>query len=260
MLQAIALGQAITWALVACRIGGFVVSSPFPGAFVGPTQRVGLVVGLSWVTSIFAVSSHAPQDIGLAFFVSAALEMACGLAIGITFRLILSAADMAGSFLSQAMGLSSASVLNPTVEAQDTIVARIVTLLALLLAVSAGVHRVALAYLLASFRALPVGMVTFSPASAMVLVDVAILSFYAGLQLAMPVVGVALIVQVGLAMTARAAPSLQIFSVGFTVLLLTGSVVLLSCLRDIGGGLLLHFESLSGWLDVLFVGADGRAP
>jgi len=260
MFQSIALDQAIAWGLVACRIGGFVVVSPFPGAFVGASQRVGLVFGLSWVTSLFSASTHAPHDVGLAFFGAAALEMLCGVAIGLAFRLVFAAADMAGQFLSQAIGLASASVLNPTIEAQDTIVARIVTLLALVLALGAGVHRVALAYLLASFRVLPVGSATFSSESAMVFVDLAIASFTVGLQLAMPVIGVALVVQVGLAMTARAAPSLQIFSVGFTVLLLTGMVLLLACLRDIGAGLLLHFESLSGWLDLLFLGADGARP
>jgi flagellar biosynthetic protein FliR len=257
MLQTFALGQAIAWALVACRIAGFVVSSPFPGSYVGSTSRIGLVACLSWVASVFAPAAEAPHEVGLALVGSAALEMACGLTIGLAFRLILSAAEMAGQFLSQAMGLSTASVLNPTIDAEDTIVARIVTLLSLTLALGAGVHRVALSYLLASFRVLPVGAATVSPASAMAFVDIAILSFTVGLRLAMPVVGVALVVQVGLAMTARAAPSLQIFSVGFTVLLLTGTFVLLASLRDIGAGLLLHFGSLSGWWDTLLLGAQG---
>jgi flagellar biosynthetic protein FliR len=257
MLQTIVLSQAMLWALAACRISGFVVGSPFPGAYVAATQRTGLVVGLAWVTSMFATPSHVPHDIGPAFFVSCGLELACGLVIGLAFRLIFFAADTTGQLLSTAVGLSSASVLNPSIEVQDTIVSRIVTLLALLLALGAGVHRVALGYLLASFRAIPVGSVAFSSSSAMLFIDIAILSFTVGVQLAMPAVGVALVVQVGLAMTARAAPSLQIFSVGFTVLMLTGFVVIIACLRDIGTGLLLHFGTLSSWLDALLVGADG---
>jgi flagellar biosynthetic protein FliR len=260
MLETIVLGQAITWVLVGSRIAGFVVGSPFPGANVPPMQRVGLVAGLAWVASMFATSAHAPRELGLALFGATALEFACGVAIGLTFRLIFLAADITGQLLSQAVGLSSASILNPTLEAQDTVLGRILTLFALLLALGAGVHRVALAYLLASFQELPVATVTVSAGSPLALIELAVSSFTVGVELAMPALGVALVVQIGLAMTARAAPSLQIFSVGFSVLLVTGFVVLVSCLHDIGAGLLAHYGSLPDRLDAVLVGLAGARP
>ena len=260
MFRAVALGQAIAWALVAVRLAGFVVGSPFPGAYVSNTQRVGLVVVLAWAASMFAPSSDLPTELGLNAAGAAAGAVAGGVAIGIAFRMLFMAADTVGQVLAEATGLSSASVMNPTVEAEDTIMSRIVTLMALLLALTAGVHRTALAYLLASFRALPLGHVSASSVNPMALLDLTVRSFVVGVQIGLPVAGVALIVQLGLAMVARAAPSLQIFSVGFSVLVLTGLVVTMTELRGMGAGLLAHYESLPNWLDIVFVVPAGTTP
>jgi flagellar biosynthesis protein FliR len=260
MLNALILGYAATFTLMVSRITGFVVGSPFPGDHVSATQRVGLVAGLAWVATMFAPMSSIPREIGPRLAAASILELGCGLVIGLAFRFIMTAAEVAGQVLAHAVGLSSPSVLNPTLDAQDSILSRIVTLLAMLLALAAGVHRVALQYLLASFSALPLGTPMSLTRAATGLIDLAIGSFAVGIQLAMPVIGVAFVVQLGLAMIARAAPALQIFSVGLSVMIATGFVVLSASLRDIGSGLLVHFASLSGWLDVLLLGMSERAP
>jgi flagellar biosynthetic protein FliR len=209
---------------------------------------------------MFAPMSAVPREIGPGLAGASVLELGCGLVIGLAFRFIMTTADVAGQVLAHAVGLASPSVLNPTLDAQDSILSRIVTLLAMLLALAAGIHRVALQYLLASFSALPLGTPMSLTRAAAGLVDLAIGSFAVGVQLAMPVVGVAFVVQLGLAMIARAAPALQIFSVGLSVMIATGFVVLSASLRDIGSGLLVHFASLSGWLDVLLLGLTEQAP
>jgi flagellar biosynthetic protein FliR len=260
MLERLALTYAATFALVLSRIAGFVVVSPFPGANVGRTQRVGLVFGLAWVATLYAPAAAAPREIALPLLFAAVQELACGLVIGLAFRFLFMAAEVAGQLLSQAVGLSSATTLNPTLGAQDMILSRVVTLLALLLALGAGIHRVALGYLLASLRALPVGTPMSLSGTSMVFVDLSITSFAVGVQLAMPVIGVMFVVHLGLAMIARAAPALQIFSVGLSVLLATGSLVLLASLHDVGTGFIVHFGALSRWLDMLLVSLSGRAP
>jgi flagellar biosynthetic protein FliR len=259
-LEDIVLGYAATWALVASRVAGFVVTSPFPGSNVPTTQRVGLVAVLTWIVTSFASIHSAPQGLGPALVAGAAVELGTGLVMGLAFRFVFMAAEVAGQLLSQAVGLSSVSVLNPTVGAQDAILGKVVTLLALLLALGTGVHRVALGALMASFRALPVGTSTSLPSAALILIDLPIASFAVGVQLAMPVVGMALVIQVTLAMIVRAAPALQIFSVGFSVLVLTGLLVLTASLRDIGGGLVAYMGTLPAALDALLSSLARGAP
>src|SRR6202035_3414333 len=123
MLSRLVLTTAATFALVLARLAGFVVSSPFPGAHVGRTQRAGLVGALAWGATMFAPSASAPTELGYTLIAAVVVEVACGLLIGIAFRLVFMAAEVTGQMLSQAVGLSTASILNPTVEAQDVILA-----------------------------------------------------------------------------------------------------------------------------------------
>jgi len=156
------------------------------------------------------------------------------------------------------VGLGTAAVLNPTIETQDSVLGRIVSLLAMLIALGAGVHRTALAYLLGSFRAIPVGSAMLVPAATGTFIDLAGTAIGVGVELAMPVLAVGLIVQIGLALVARAAPSLQIFSVGLGILIGAGALTLLTTLGDLGAGLATHFASLGEALDRVLGAMQGR--
>jgi flagellar biosynthesis protein FliR len=250
MFERLVATSAVAFALIVARLAGFIVSSPFPGANVGKTQRVGLVMALALVVTAYAPTGSAPSSLDVDLVPAALRELGCGLVLGIGFRFVFMAAEVAGQLLSQAVGLSSASMLNPTIEAQDVILARIVTLLGMLLALDVGAHRVALGYLLGSFRALPVGTPFSLSPTAPIFLELTVRSFTTGVQLAMPVIAVAVVVHLALAMIARAAPALQIFSVGFAVILTTGSLVVLASLRDVAAGLIQHFGTVGRWLDV----------
>jgi flagellar biosynthetic protein FliR len=241
--------NAALFALAASRIAGFVVVSPFPGQNVSRSQRVTLVVVLAWVAMSFAPSAAAPRELNLELVGRAALELGCGITVGVAFRFVFAAAEVLGGVLGQMTGLSSPSVLNPTIDAPETAVGRIVGLCAMLVALAAGVHRVALSGLLESFRALPIGTAAVLDAPLLRFVDLGIDAFVVGVRLATPVVGVALLVQLALAMVSRAAPSVQIFSVGFGVLFTSSIVGLLASLDDMAAGLTAHFASLAPFID-----------
>lgn len=243
-LASLALGKASLFTLVASRIVGFVVASPFPGRNVSTTLRIGLVVVLAWVASAFAPDQAVPRGLGLELLERVGAEVACGLVIGLAFQLVFAAAEILGGVLGQATGLGTPSVLNPTMDATETALARVVELGALLIALGLGAHRVALAGLLDSFRALPVGSPMAQGAALAGCVELSIDAFVVGVRLGTPVVAIALVVQVGLAMISRAAPSLQIFSVGFAVLFASTMGTLLASLDDVGDALASHFGSL----------------
>jgi flagellar biosynthesis protein FliR len=60
---------------------------------------------------------------------------------------------------------------------------------------------------------------------------------------------VSVVVQVAIGLVARAAPSLQVFSVGLTVSLASGLVVLLSGMRDSLAGFAAHATDLGQVLE-----------
>ncbi len=249
LLERILLTNAATFGLVVARLAGFVVVSPFPGNQVNKTARISLVAVLAWIVTSFAPTREAPRTLDLALGLVVGRELAVGLIIGLTFQAIFWVAEITGQVASQAVGLSQPSTLNPTLGTQDMVLSRIISLFALLLAVTVGVHRVALGMLLESFRAIPVGSAIDVSAPAMALFDLTVSSFSVGILLALPLLAVAFVVQLGLAMIARAAPALQVFSVGWAVLLAVGAAILVSSVREIGEGLMAHMGSLAAALD-----------
>ncbi|MGA2450033.1 MAG: flagellar biosynthetic protein FliR [Polyangiaceae bacterium] len=248
-LATVALANASLFSLAACRIAGFVVSSPFPGQNVGRTQRVTLVVVLAWIATSLTPPERCPPLLGLEFFGRCAEEVGCGVIVGSAFRFVFSAAEVLGTTLGQASGIASASIMNPTLDATDTVFGRIMGLAAMLVALGAGIHRIALHALMESFRAIPIGLLSLRDAPALGLVDVAIDAFAMGVRLATPVLAVALLAHLALALVSRTAPSVQIFSVGFAVLFTVGTITVLACLHDILVELVVHFDSLSQVLD-----------
>jgi len=243
------LENASVFGLTASRIAGFVVVSPFPGRNVGVTQRVALVVVLSWIACAFAPATGAPLNLDLRLLGCAVMEVACGAIVGVAFRFVFASAEILGGVVAHASGVASASVLNPTLEVTETPFERILGLGGMLVALSVGAHRVALSGLLGSFRAIPVGSAVAMDLPLLPCVELASQAFVVGVRLATPVVAIALLVQVTLALISRAAPSLQIFSVGFAVLFVSTVAGLIACLDDVGSGLSAHFGILGSAID-----------
>jgi flagellar biosynthetic protein FliR len=248
-LQRLIFANAALFALAASRIAGYVVVSPFPGQHVSRTQRATFVVALAWLATSFSSSHGVPREFDFELAARAALELGCGLVVGVAFRFVFAAAEVLGTVFGQMTGLSTPSVLNPTMDAPETPIARVLGLCAMLVALAAGVHRVALASLLESFRTIPVGTAAVFGAPILHFVDLGIDAFVTGVRLSTPVVAVGLLAQLALALVSRAAPSVQIFSVGFAVLFTSGVVSILACLDDLATGLATHFASLGPFLD-----------
>lgn len=250
---------AITLALVLCRCGGWVVASPFPGAHLGQTGRFALLVALTLVTVTVTPRTYVPETLDGRAVEAALSEVGLGLLLGFTFQVVFSAAEVLGSVLSVSTSLATPSVLNPTLGNIETPMARLATLGALALALAAGVHRVVIGALLATFRAMPVGVALRPAAATGALIDLSAQALSVGLQLAMPTLAITLLVQLSLAMIARAAPALQIFAVGLSILVATGLLVMLASMRDVGAGLVVALQAVGPAIEQVLraVGAPG---
>lgn len=258
MIERFALAHALGLALAASRVAGFLVASPWPGERVPAQARVGLLVVLSFLIASSTEPPRGLPELGLGLVPVATVEFAIGVLIGLVFRLVMAAAEVLGGMLSQASGLGTPALFDPALGAQDTALSQAVTAFSLLLALASGVHRVVLAYLLESFRALPVGVPVDLGASAALVITLGGDAVAVGLRLAMPVAALSVTTQIVLALIARAAPSLQIFSVGFTVLLAVGLSAIATSLGSIGSGLMEHQASARPALEKLLTDLPAR--
>jgi flagellar biosynthetic protein FliR len=88
--------------------------------------------------------------------------------------------------------------------------------------------------LLRSFETIPVGMAFIGETAFGDLIEWSAMIFLGGLLLALPVMVALLLVNIGVGVVTRAAPSLNIFAVGFPVFLLTGFSVFILSMAGIG--------------------------
>lgn len=250
--------QVSTFALVMSRMAGFVVLSPLPGTWLPKQARVALVVVLSLTLGVsFAPARSIP--FGLELAAAAASDFTLGLMIGGAFRLFVMAADFMAGLVAQASWLSVPTSMSPDHGGQGQALGQASILLALLLAIASDVHHVVLAYLLESFRVIPVGAPVTLTAGVLPFVELVGRSFDVGMSLALPVISISLAVQTALALVSRVAPSLQIFSIGFAVLVVTGLVTFMASMRSIAEGILRYYEGLPPFLDEILLRMMGAA-
>jgi flagellar biosynthetic protein FliR len=245
-------------ALELARISGVVAVSPIPWSNTPARVKVGLVLFL-----LLAVHGHGAQpldDVPSAGWAASniATEFIIGLSIGMVVRLSVVVAEIAGSAVAMPMGFSAAQAFDPTMGSMDNALTRMFRQLALLLALITGLHRAMLASLLTSFRIVPVGSRAHVEASFPLLLELGAHVISVGVQLALPLLSVLLMANVALAFVARAAPTMQIFNVGFAVLLATGAAVLVMSLPDMSRELAIGFDKNARFLERLLVELGGR--
>lgn len=252
MLRDLLLREAILFGFLFTRIAGFILTSPFPGEHVPKTARLALAITLAFfVRTILNGNPPAPQ-LGIDTVLALTGELVIGALIGFVFRLLVSAGDVVGDLISQASGLGSASVMNPLFGQHETVITRLFSAGTLLVVLTSGTHRVVLAYVIDSFAAMPLGTHLQTSGALEPMLNLFVDSLALGVRLAMPVVAVSVLVQVALAMVARIAPSLQIFNVGFAILIAAGLFTMALTMKDVASWLIHHVAQAPNAIDQVF--------
>jgi flagellar biosynthetic protein FliR len=252
--------EAARLALETVRIAGVVMAAPLIWTQAPVRVRAALVVLLGLVCHGSASVAQVPLDSIARIAVVAPTELLVGVAMGFVVRLAIATAEMAGDIASPLLGLGAASLFDPHVQSNDTGLTVVLRQLVLLLSLLLGVHRVLIGSLLASFEVVPLGAFINPGLCAPDLVRMSAATIASGVRLALPLVAALLLIQLGLAFLSRAAPSLQIFSIGFAVMLVAGTVVFLASLPELAREIEVTLSGVSERLETV-LGAmyqDGR--
>jgi flagellar biosynthetic protein FliR len=225
--------EVVVFMLEATRISGVIIAAPLAWSSAPTQARVGLTLALAMAIHGRPPPSLHTPDIG-AVVSAVPVELLIGLAMGLVVRFALAAVQVAADVFAPMLGFGVASLFDPHAEVTETPLAQLLRQLAILFALILGLHRVALGALLESFRLVPIGAVLRPGAATEGLLEASSAAILAGARLAMPIVAVLLVTQVALAFVSRAAPAMQIFSIGFAVTLICGGTVLVLALPDMG--------------------------
>lgn len=207
---------ATTFALTLARVATFVHVLPLLGGnYVPPTVKV----GLSFLLAIFFfdVEAYALPDgapLGwIALFMTLGREVLLGGILGFALSLFLAPARIAGEFLAQECGLTFASVLTASGEGSANPFAVFFELLASLLFFELDLHHVFLLTLQETFRFYPIGQPFHLPSWD--LIEAVGAAEEGGILLVTPLMLSLFLATVVLMLMTRAAPQLNLYSVGF---------------------------------------------
>lgn len=157
-------------------------------------------------------------------------QVVIGLTMGIAVRVVFAAIEFAGELVGLQMGLNFAGFFDPLMASQGTATGKLFgTLTAWLFIVSDG-HLLVVSALVQSFQTFAVGPEPFAFVRAAQPQQWASMIFSTGLQLALPLVGMLLFVNLTLGLVTRVAPQLSIFSIGFPITLGLGLIGLTATL------------------------------
>jgi flagellar biosynthetic protein FliR len=216
------LPGAVEGFLVAfARIGALVMLLPGLGERALPA-RARLVLALLLTLAALPALGLGGTTPGPPLLIRLIGEVLTGLALGLSVRLVLAALDVAASIAAQTVGLSFAQVLDPTQGQQAEILTTFFRLFGVVLIFATDLHHLALAGIVASFQALPVGRGLPVDDLAGLVVRIAGEVLHAGVRIAAPFMVFGLVFNLGLGMASRMAPQVQLFYLAMPLALMLG--------------------------------------
>lgn len=208
------------------RPGAVVMAAPtIGGAYIPPLVRVGLTVALA--VAMVPLSTRTSAIVVEALPAIILRELAIGLSIALATRIVVGAAEVAGSLAGVQIGYSYAMLIDPQSGAQNSALSTLYAMMATALLLAANVHHAVIDALGASYLTLPIGGASGVDAAVVPAVARALILIFAiGVQMAAPVLVVLMVVDAGMGVISRSVPFLNIMSIGFGVKLLAGLFVL----------------------------------
>ncbi|MFZ2403771.1 MAG: flagellar biosynthetic protein FliR [Methylobacter sp.] len=228
------LGQVALFIWPLMRISAMFVSVPlFSIKSVPARVRLVLAVAITLVVMPLLPPLPAVEMFSYTGFMMAVTQIMIGLTSGFILQLVFAAVVFAGQGVALSMGLGFSTMVDPQSGQQVPVVAQFYTITTTLVFISLDGHLLLIQMLLDSFKTLPIGIDGIDKAGIWSILEWSSLMFAGGLLLAMPVIASLLLVNVIFGVAARAAPQLQIFSVGFPVTLMLGMLLVWKTLPDV---------------------------
>lgn len=156
-----------------------------------------------------------------------AQQILIGLIMGFILMLVFTAVTLAGENIAMSMGLGFALASDPVNGVQVPVVSQFLSITASLLFVALDGHLALINMMATSFEILPIATAGINPAALWTLLQWAGIMFSAAASIALPAVISLLTVNLVMGIMTRAAPQLNIFSIGFPMTLMAGYIVLL---------------------------------
>lgn len=222
--------ELIFFLLVFMRISGVFFFSPFfSSAAISARVRVSFSFFVSFlVFNVIQKEYTFLQNLDFTMFVILIIkELIIGLLIGYLLALMFSVIQIAAEMSSTSMGFSMASAYDPMTQTQTAVLGQMNNMFLLALFLIYGVHRKIIFYLCETFDYAKVGQLHYNIDNiAKFFIDNFVYYFMIAIQMALPIVGILLLVDITLGILSRIAPQMNVFFVGMPLKIIVGFLVL----------------------------------
>jgi flagellar biosynthetic protein FliR len=208
------------------RIGACFMFAPVFGAqFVPARVRVLLAGAIT-----FIVAPLVPPTNVVPFSIAGAIvtiqQVLIGVAMAFALQLVFDALAMGGQLLSNSMGLGFAFNVDPLRGTGTPVLGQLYMLLVTLTFLAINGHLVLIEILAEGFTTLPVGTLGFQSNTIWNIALWGSHLFLGSLMVALPGMTALLVVNLAFGVMSRAAPTLNLFAIGFPVTLIFGLVII----------------------------------
>jgi flagellar biosynthesis protein FliR len=214
----------VIWPML--RLSSFLAfTSIFSNRAVNMRIRISLAFAMSFLVTQY-VEIPKIDPVTADGLMEIARQILIGLTMGLVFQVASAALVVAGQAISGSMGLSMANMVDPNMGSVP-VLSQFFNIMGTLVFLGMGGHLIVFGLVIESFKLLPIGQPFFSQDMLGKMINWSSMMFLGALLIALPVMMTLLFINVGLGFVARAAPSLNIFTVGFPALILMGFVVMI---------------------------------
>jgi flagellar biosynthetic protein FliR len=210
--------------LIFLRVAAIVFSSPVIDT---PSIPVVFKAALAFSVSILLLPVVdvvvTVRDLSLMTLVVGVLsEIAIGVTIGLSVKLLFSGIQLAGQIVGYQMGFAVANVVDPATSLQIPILAQFYNLTAMLVFLAINAHHIFFSAVVDSYTVLPPLSMQVTPQLVDMMMQLGGNMFVVAIKIGAPLIAVMLMVSVGLGLVARTVPQIHIFIVAMPLKILIG--------------------------------------
>jgi flagellar biosynthetic protein FliR len=160
-------------------------------------------------------------------------QIMIGAVMGLIMQVVVAAMVVGGQSIAAAMGLSMANMVDPNMGSVP-VISQLMIVMSTLIFVGFGGHAIMLGLISESFNSLPIGTSILNQNVYGRVLQWSSMVFLGAVLMALPVMVSLLFINIGLGIVTRAAPSLNIFAVGFPAMTIAGFLILIISMDSIG--------------------------
>jgi len=235
-----AMGRFI-WPLF--RVAALLAAMPVIGTQLVPMRiRLGMAVVITLALMPVLPAMPIINGLSIGSYLLVIQQLLIGFGMAFLLQMFIQIFVVAGQMMAMQMGLGFASLVDPVNGVSVAVLSQFYLMLVMLLFLAMNGHLVVFEVLAESFITIPVAAVAFDVQLFSLLASWISWMFASAVIIALPAVTATLIVNFAFGIMNRAAPQLNVFSLGFPFTMIFGLVIVFISLS----GFLPQFQNLSG--------------